>query len=207
MTPHAPAPRCPRCKTVLSHTWTDCQVCHATLMPRDNPMMTTQCRLQRGWTVAYRDAVSRQLHDGIVEDIDLTDNQLLVRLRSGLTIKGQHICSVGEVDAKGQIVAAYQVTEHDLVIPIQCEGDEGDPPMSIDPWLERWRRIADATQNIRTGEPRLRPILDLLTQCDQAYEQQHHETFSKAEQRLTQFLAASTPRSRPQLTVPDSHTG
>jgi hypothetical protein len=169
-------------------------------------MMTTQCRLRRGWTVAYRDAVSRQLHDGIVEHIDLTDNQLLVRLRCGLTIKGQQICSVGEVDAKGQIVVAYQATEHDLLIPIQCEEQETDAPIGINPWLERWRWIADATQDIRTGEPRLRPILDLLTQCDQAYEQQNHEAFSKAEQRLTQFLAASKPRARPQHTISDSHT-
>jgi hypothetical protein len=169
-------------------------------------MMTAQCRLKPGWTVAYRDTLSRQLHDGTVDHIDLTENQLVIQLRSGLTITGQQICSVGEVDASGQVVAAYAAREKDLLVPVDSSEAAADARVPTNPWLEPWRRVAAATHGITATEPRLRPILQLLEQCDLAYQKQNQDAFGKAEQRLAQFLTASTPRSRPQPSIPDSHT-
>ncbi|MBU6433558.1 MAG: hypothetical protein KJS98_09600, partial [Nitrospirae bacterium] len=94
--PELPAPRCLRCKTVLSPQWRVCQVCEAPLpsTPPTTPTTIFEALLKTADRLVYREERTKRLTSGCVQRVVVQQQHLSITLESGTTIQGRQICSV-----------------------------------------------------------------------------------------------------------------
>ena len=146
--------------------------------------------LQVGWTVIYRDAKDR-LQDGrIIEILDPSANGR-IKLDSGVTIPIAKITAVKAVDQAGRCLGAWTVNPH---------GYDGTRSATLpvltgpDRWLKRFRRLAELTSGITGDDPRFPSIMQLLTQCDEAYVRSQDDAFIQCARQVAALVNAPVSR-------------
>lgn len=140
-----PAPRCPRCKTVLSPQWRICVVCKTPIqaVPSVNPTTEFESVLKAGDRLVYREDGTKHLKDGRVQQVVVQQQHLSITLESGKTIQGRQVCSIA-TNREGAITAARAAREEDLLMttsapPIspETENRTSRPPRSA--WYQHWK--------------------------------------------------------------------
>jgi len=146
--------------------------------------------LQVGWSVVYRDAKDR-LQDGrIIEILDPSVNGR-VNLDSGVTIPIVKITAVKAVDQAGRCLAAWTVNPH---------GYDGTRSATLpvltgpDRWLKRFRRLAELTAGITGDDPRFPSIMQLLSQCEEAYVHGQDDAFIQCARQVSVLVNAPVSR-------------
>lgn len=198
-----PAPRCPRCKTVLSPQGRICVVCKTPIqaVPSVNPTTKVESVLKAGDRLVYREDGTKHLKDGRVQQFVVQRQHLSITLESGKTIQGRQVCSIA-TNREGAITAARAVREEDLLmttsappISAETENQTSRPPRSA--WYQHWKDIAVMTVGILPHEPRLTTIMTMIDRCTAAFEKNDEPAFLRAKVQLANFIKASTPRGKP----------
>ena len=198
-----PAPRCLRCKTVLSPQWRVCQVCKASIPSTPTAPRATifESLLKVGDRLVYRDKQTKQLTKGRVQRVLVQQQHLSITLGSGTTIQGRQISSMASINQDGIVTAARAVREEDLLMPVsvppsspQPEQPAASPPRSS--WYHHWKEIATMTIGILPHEPRLTTIMTMIERCTAAFDKKDEPAFLRAKVQLANFIKASTPRSK-----------
>ena len=195
-----PAPRCPRCKTVLSPQWSVCQVCKTRIgssalpvTPKVTVPQSFTSLLQTGDLCIYREPGTHALKSGVVQSTVITGSRLAVSLMSGITVQGHTIQSIARHGSDGKVIDARSVREGDLLMPIAPASANRTPST----WYLKWQEIATMTVGVLPHESRLKPILSLIDRCTDAYRQGDEAAFERITGQLANFMKASTPRPKP----------
>lgn len=198
-----PAPRCLRCKTVLSPQWRICVVCKAPIQaaPPVTPTPQSESVLKTGDRVVYREDGTKHLKDGRVQRVVVQQQHLSITLESGVTIQGRQICAIATTNRERAITAARTVTEEDLLMPPPPSVTPGDAdnaaPSPRSAWYQHWKDIATMTHGILPHEPRLKTIREMIDRCTTAFEKNDEPAFLRAKVQLSNFIKVSTPRTKP----------
>jgi hypothetical protein len=191
-----PSPRCSTCKTVLSPTWSRCQVCRSPI-PKHSSLPqpgTPHCRLQPGDRIVFK--AHDGLHEGTVREVIMSGDQFTCALHSGASISSHSIRAVGFRKADGTIREAVTVRGEELLmyedtLPTTPTAAPGQRSSS---WYRHWKDIADLTAGILPHEPRLRPILSMVERCNEAYKHNDETGFLRLKDQLSNLVKASAPR-------------
>ena len=57
-----------------------------------------------------------------------------------------------------------------------------------DQWIQAWDALAQATFGIEKNDPRFKPVLDALEECDRAFEQDAWTRFRKAAKEVQRLV-------------------
>jgi hypothetical protein len=146
--------------------------------------------LQVGWTVVYRDVKDRLRNGKIIDILDRSANGR-VTLDSGVTLPVAKITAVNVIDQAGRCLAAWTVNPH---------GYDGTRSANLpvltgpDRWLKRFRRLADLTAGITSDDPRFPTIMQLLSQCDEAYVHGQDDAFIQCTRQVAALVNAPVSR-------------
>lgn len=198
-----PARRCPRCRTVLSPHWRVCQVCQRPASaPQSIEASASESLFQLGDRIVYQDERTRQLKDGRVARLVVEGQDISLTLDSGITVQGRHVRSLARTNAQGETILAMTVREEDLLVtPTATPAPDRTPvaPAPRSSWYHHWNDIATLTAGILPHEPRLTTILGLIDRCTAAFEKNDEPAFLRAKLQLSNFIKASTPRTKPSV--------
>lgn len=187
-----PAPRCPRCKTVLSPQWRVCQVCKgAASASQSIEASASESLFQLGDRIVYQDETTRQLKDGRVARVVVEGQDISLALDSGITVQGRHVRSLARTNSHGETILAMTVREDDLLVMPTAT------PAPRSSWYQHWKDIATMTAGILPHEPRFATILAMIDRCTAAFEKNDEPAFLRAKLQLSNFIKASTPRPKP----------
>lgn len=64
-------------------------------------------------------------------------------------------------------------------------------------WYQHWKDIASMTIGILPHEQRLTTIMTMIDRCTAAFEKNDEPAFLRAKVQLSNFIKASTPRTKP----------
>jgi hypothetical protein len=202
--PELPAPRCATCKMVLSPHWRACQVCNTPIGTAQHPAHAPALEsvLKSGDRIVYRDEGTKHLKEGRVQRVVVQHHHLSIMLESGATILGRQICSMSTTNQEGAITAARTVREEDLLMtppppPVTAGPAASAAPAPRSAWYQHWKDIATMTHSILPHEPRLKTILTMIDRCTAAFENNDEPAFLRAKEQLSNFVIASTPRTKP----------
>ncbi|UCE64228.1 MAG: hypothetical protein JSU59_03550 [Nitrospirota bacterium] len=130
--------------------------------------------LHPGWQVVWRDRHGK-LKEGIVKRVEPSPSGWMVLLETGESIPARIISAVGRIE-NGKKVGTWLVRPHGLGAP------------APDDWQTAWREVAALTDGLTENDPQFALVLELLTQCDTAYEQGNYLEFHEHVTEIRKLL-------------------
>ena len=75
----------------------------------------------------------------------------------------------------------------------RLEGVTKETPRIERPWLKAWQELARLTYGIEPGDPRLVPVLDALSRCDEAFYADDWDAFQRRAQKVKDLEGQQNP--------------
>jgi hypothetical protein len=73
----------------------------------------------------------------------------------------------------------------------------GKAKPSPKPWLKAWKELARLTYSIEPGDTRLAPVLEALTQCDEAFYADNWEGFEQVARQIKTMMCGGRRHNEP----------